>query len=53
MATMPMEHVSRAYEKGETKGFMKIVVDAGKRADTRRLDSRPRAATRSSTACST
>lgn len=26
-ATMPMEDVSRAYEKGETKGFMKILVD--------------------------
>jgi pyruvate/2-oxoglutarate dehydrogenase complex dihydrolipoamide dehydrogenase (E3) component len=27
MATMAMEDVSRAYEKGETQGFMKIVVD--------------------------
>jgi len=27
IATMPMEDVSRAYEKGETKGFMKILVD--------------------------
>jgi pyruvate/2-oxoglutarate dehydrogenase complex dihydrolipoamide dehydrogenase (E3) component len=27
MATMAMENVSRAYEKGETKGFMKILVD--------------------------
>jgi pyruvate/2-oxoglutarate dehydrogenase complex dihydrolipoamide dehydrogenase (E3) component len=27
VATMPMEDVSRAYEKGETKGFMKILVD--------------------------
>lgn len=27
VATMPMQHVSRAYEKGETKGFMKILVD--------------------------
>ena len=26
-ATMPMEDVSRAFEKGETKGFMKILVD--------------------------
>jgi pyruvate/2-oxoglutarate dehydrogenase complex dihydrolipoamide dehydrogenase (E3) component len=26
-ASMPMEDVSRAYEKGETKGFMKILVD--------------------------
>jgi pyruvate/2-oxoglutarate dehydrogenase complex dihydrolipoamide dehydrogenase (E3) component len=25
--TMPMEDVSRAFEKGETKGFMKILVD--------------------------
>jgi pyruvate/2-oxoglutarate dehydrogenase complex dihydrolipoamide dehydrogenase (E3) component len=28
IATMAMEDVSRAYEKGETKGFMKILVDA-------------------------
>src|SRR6516225_2566245 len=27
IGTMPMEDVSRAYEKGETKGFMKILVD--------------------------
>jgi len=27
MATMAMEDVSRAYEKGETNGFMKILVD--------------------------
>src|SRR5262245_9916612 len=27
MATVPMENVSRAYEKGETKGFMKVLVD--------------------------
>jgi pyruvate/2-oxoglutarate dehydrogenase complex dihydrolipoamide dehydrogenase (E3) component len=27
IATKPMEDVSRAYEKGETKGFMKILVD--------------------------
>ena len=27
IATMPMEDVSRAVEKGETKGFMKILVD--------------------------
>jgi len=27
MATMPMEDVSRAFEKGETLGFMKILVD--------------------------
>jgi pyruvate/2-oxoglutarate dehydrogenase complex dihydrolipoamide dehydrogenase (E3) component len=27
MATMPMEDVSRATEKGETKGFMKVLVD--------------------------
>ena len=27
IATMAMEEVSRAYEKGETKGFMKILVD--------------------------
>jgi pyruvate/2-oxoglutarate dehydrogenase complex dihydrolipoamide dehydrogenase (E3) component len=27
IATLPMEGVSRAHEKGETKGFMKILVD--------------------------
>jgi pyruvate/2-oxoglutarate dehydrogenase complex dihydrolipoamide dehydrogenase (E3) component len=27
ISTLAMEHVSRAYEKGETKGFMKILVD--------------------------
>src|SRR5499426_2270674 len=27
ISTMPMEAVSRAFEKGETKGFMKILVD--------------------------
>ena len=27
ITTMAMENVSRAYEKGETKGFMKILVD--------------------------
>jgi pyruvate/2-oxoglutarate dehydrogenase complex dihydrolipoamide dehydrogenase (E3) component len=27
ISTMPMEDVSRAYEKGETRGFMKILVD--------------------------
>src|SRR5688572_2125591 len=29
IATRPMDRVSRAIEKGETKGFMKVVVDAG------------------------
>jgi pyruvate/2-oxoglutarate dehydrogenase complex dihydrolipoamide dehydrogenase (E3) component len=28
IATMPMERVGRAFEKGETQGFMKILVDA-------------------------
>jgi pyruvate/2-oxoglutarate dehydrogenase complex dihydrolipoamide dehydrogenase (E3) component len=27
ISTMPMENVSRAFEKGETKGFMKILAD--------------------------
>jgi pyruvate/2-oxoglutarate dehydrogenase complex dihydrolipoamide dehydrogenase (E3) component len=27
ISTMPMDDVSRAFEKGETKGFMKILVD--------------------------
>ena len=26
---MPMEDVGRAYERSETKGFMKVIVDAG------------------------
>ncbi|MGH6901935.1 MAG: FAD-containing oxidoreductase, partial [Geminicoccaceae bacterium] len=29
VAKMPMEDVGRAYERSETKGFMKIIVDAG------------------------
>jgi pyruvate/2-oxoglutarate dehydrogenase complex dihydrolipoamide dehydrogenase (E3) component len=33
ISTMLMEDVSRAYEKGETKGFMKILVDR----DTRQI----------------
>ena len=49
----PMTRVGRAVEKGETQGFMKIVVDA----ETRRRFSAPRssapAATRSSTRFST
>ena len=28
MAKMAMEDVSRAFEKGETQGFMKVLVDA-------------------------
>ena len=28
IATMPMEDVSRAFEKGETEGYMKVLVDA-------------------------
>ena len=35
----PMTRVGRAVEKGETKGFMKILVDAETDADTRSLDS--------------
>ncbi len=31
VAKMPMEDVGRAYERSETKGFMKIIVDAGTR----------------------
>ncbi len=33
VATMPMEDVGRAYERSETKGFMKVIVDA----ETRQL----------------
>jgi pyruvate/2-oxoglutarate dehydrogenase complex dihydrolipoamide dehydrogenase (E3) component len=32
VGTRPMTRVSRAVEKGETKGFMKVVADAGTRA---------------------
>ncbi len=32
----PMTAVGRAIEKGETKGFMKIVADAGDQANPRR-----------------
>ena len=42
MATMAMEDVSRAFEKGETQGFMKILVDAETQADSRRIDPRRR-----------
>jgi pyruvate/2-oxoglutarate dehydrogenase complex dihydrolipoamide dehydrogenase (E3) component len=31
VARMPMTDVARAYERSETKGFMKIIVDAGSR----------------------
>ena len=31
LATRPMSRVGRAIEKGETKGFMKVIVDAGTR----------------------
>jgi pyruvate/2-oxoglutarate dehydrogenase complex dihydrolipoamide dehydrogenase (E3) component len=31
VAKMPMEDVGRAYERSETQGFMKIIVDAGSR----------------------
>ena len=37
IATMAMEDVSRAYEKGETKGFMKILVDRDTKQNSRRL----------------
>ena len=29
IAKLPMEHVARAIEVGETRGFMKVVVEAG------------------------
>jgi pyruvate/2-oxoglutarate dehydrogenase complex dihydrolipoamide dehydrogenase (E3) component len=32
IATRPMTHVSRAVEKGETQGFMKVLVDAESKA---------------------
>jgi pyruvate/2-oxoglutarate dehydrogenase complex dihydrolipoamide dehydrogenase (E3) component len=32
ISTMPMEDVSRAFEKGETKGFMKVLVDRDSKA---------------------
>ena len=49
----PMTRVGRAVEKGETEGFMKVLVDAESRGDPRRVDPRRRAATRRSTASST
>jgi pyruvate/2-oxoglutarate dehydrogenase complex dihydrolipoamide dehydrogenase (E3) component len=49
----PMTRVGRAIEKGETQGFMKVVVDAETRSDPRRRDPRASAATRRSTASST
>ena len=38
----PMSRVGRAVEKGETQGFMKVVVDADNQEDSRRGDSRHR-----------
>ena len=35
-----MTRVGRAVEKGETQGFMKIIVDAETQANPRRLDAR-------------
>jgi pyruvate/2-oxoglutarate dehydrogenase complex dihydrolipoamide dehydrogenase (E3) component len=32
IATRPMSHVGRAVEKGETQGFMKVLVDAESKA---------------------
>jgi pyruvate/2-oxoglutarate dehydrogenase complex dihydrolipoamide dehydrogenase (E3) component len=32
VSRMPMERVGRAFEKGDTRGFMKIVVDRGSKA---------------------
>ena len=52
IGTRPMSRVARAIEKGETLGFMKVVVDAATREFSARRSSAP-AATRPSTACST
>ena len=38
----PMTRVGRAVEKGETQGFMKVVVDAETQRDPRRRDPRRR-----------
>ena len=38
IATMAMEDVGRAFEKSETQGFMKILVDRGDEADPGRVD---------------
>ena len=38
----PMTRVGRAVEKGETQGFMKVLVDADTKADSRRGDPRRR-----------
>ena len=51
-AKIDMENVSRAFEKGETQGFMKIAVDRRDQADPGRCLPRRRAATRRSIACS-
>src|SRR5262245_18623717 len=37
ISTMPMEDVGRAFEKGETKGFMKVLVSPGQQTDSWRL----------------
>ena len=42
IGTRPMTRVGRAVEKGETQGFMKVVVDAETQADPRRRDPRHR-----------
>ena len=44
-----MTRVSRAVEKGETAGFIKVLVDADSRAILGATDARRRAATRRST----
>ena len=49
----PMSRVGRAVEKGETDGFMKVIVDADTTADPRRGHPRARAATRRSIRSST
>ena len=40
IATLPMTRVNRAVEKGETQGFMKILVDAGDKRNPRRFHPR-------------
>ena len=42
ISTLAMKDVMRAHERGETKGFMKILVDRDEQTNTRRLLSRTR-----------
>ncbi len=53
VGTRPMTQVGRAVERGETKGFMKIIADADTEGDCSARHRSAPAATRSCTAFST